>query len=126
MHQRMFICENTAEVVEPGMLEEVGVERKATVIRVPTRILGSEVKKLRKREVKLMKVQWEEDPENATWETEDKIRASYPFLFKGMFLTSFSKAFIGTCFYRLSTSYQSSTFRQETHGCKHVFETCYV
>ena len=30
-----------AEVVEPSILEEVEVEREATVRRVPTRILGS-------------------------------------------------------------------------------------
>ena len=44
------------------------------------RILGSEVKKLRNREVKLLKVQLGEDNEDATWETDDKIRASYTFL----------------------------------------------
>ena len=67
------------------------MEREATVRRVSTRILVSEVKKLHNREVKLMKVQWGDNPKDETWETEDKIRASYPFLFEGMFLTSFPK-----------------------------------
>ena len=49
---------DAAEVFEPRILEEVEVEWKATVRRVPTRIRGSEVKKLHNREVKLMKVQW--------------------------------------------------------------------
>ena len=57
--------------------------------RVPTRILGTEVKKLRNREVKLVKVQWSDAEEDATWETENKIRAAYPFLFEGTFLISF-------------------------------------
>ena len=48
---------DTAEVVEPSMLREVEVERYATIRRAPTCILGSEVKKLRNREVKLVKVQ---------------------------------------------------------------------
>ena len=48
---------DTIEVVESSMLEEVEVEWEATVRRVPTHILGSEVKKLRNQEVKLMKVQ---------------------------------------------------------------------
>ena len=48
------------------MLEEVEVEREVTVRRVPTRILGSEVKKLGHREVKLMKVQWGDNPKDAT------------------------------------------------------------
>ena len=37
---------DTAEVVEPSTLEEVEVERNATIRRAPTCILGSEVKKL--------------------------------------------------------------------------------
>ena len=59
------------------------MERKATVRKVPTRILGTEVKKLRNREVKLVKVQWSDAEEDATWETEARIRAAYPFLFEG-------------------------------------------
>ena len=76
---------DTAEVVEPSTLEEVEVERNATIIRAPTRILGSEVKMLRNKEVKLVKVQWGDDQRDATWETEDQMRALYPFLFEGMF-----------------------------------------
>ena len=41
----------SAEVVEPNILEEVEVEREVTVRRVPTHILGTEVKKLRNCEV---------------------------------------------------------------------------
>jgi len=67
---------DTAEVVEPGILEEKEVEREATVRRVPTRILGSEIRKLRNKELKLLKVQWGDNPEYAIWETKDKIRAS--------------------------------------------------
>ena len=54
--------------------------------------------------------------------------ASYPFLFKGMFLTSLPKAFIRICFYHLSISYQSNLqpLGRKSHDCKHVFETCYV
>ena len=66
------------------------MEREATVRRVPTRILGTEVKKLHNREVKLVKVQRNDFEEDATWETEDKIRAAYPYLFEGTSLISFS------------------------------------
>ena len=55
-HLRKCLHES-AEVVEPNILEEAEVEREATIRRVPTRILGTEVKKLRNREVKLVKVQ---------------------------------------------------------------------
>ena len=75
-------------MVEPSILEEAEVEREATVRKVPTRILGTEVKKLRNREVKLVKVQWSDAEEDATWDTEDRIRAAYPLLFEGTSLTS--------------------------------------
>ena len=52
-HLRKCLHES-AEVVEPNILEEAEVEREATIRKVPTRILGTEVKKLRNREVKLM------------------------------------------------------------------------
>ena len=86
-HLRKCLHES-AEVVEPSILEEAEVEREATVRRVPTRILGTEVKKLRNREVKLVKVQWSDAEEDATWETEGRIRAAYPFLFEGTSLIS--------------------------------------
>ena len=69
--------------MEPSILEEAEVEREATIRKVPTRILGTEVKKLRNREVKLVKVQWSDAEGDATWETEDRIRTAYPFLFEG-------------------------------------------
>ena len=86
-HLRKCLHES-AEVVEPSMLEEVEVEREATLRRVPTHILGIEVKKLRNREVKIVKVQWCDNEEDATWETESKIRAAYPYLFEGTSLIS--------------------------------------
>ena len=80
--------------MEPSILEEAEVEREATVRRVPTCILGTKVKKLRNREVKLVKVQWSDAEEDATWETEDIIRAAYPFLFEGTSLISFFLKFM--------------------------------
>ena len=81
----------TAEAVEPSLLKEVKVERDVIIRRAPTRILGSEIRKLRNREVRLVKVQWGEDESNATWETEAKMRSLYLFLFEGM---SFNFSFI--------------------------------
>ena len=69
-------------MVEPSILEDIEVEREAIVRRVPTRILGTEVKKLRNRKVKLVKVQRSDADEDATWETETKIRATYPFFLR--------------------------------------------
>ena len=78
-------------MVEPSLLREVEIERDATIRRAPTCILGLEIKKLRNREVKLVKVQWGDDESDATWETEGKLRSLYPFLFVGM---SFNFSFI--------------------------------
>ena len=64
-HLRKCLHES-AEVVEPSILEEVKVEREANVRRVPTRIVGTEIKKLSNREVKLVKVQWSDVEEDAT------------------------------------------------------------
>ena len=69
------------------------VEKEATLRRTPIHILGTEIKKLRNREVKLVKVQWSEAEEDATWETEEKMRALHPFLFEGTFSISFSYKF---------------------------------
>ena len=92
-HLQKYLHES-AEVVEPSMLEEVEVEREETMRRVPTHILGTEVKKLRNSEVKLVKVQWSDTEEDATWETEDRIRTAYPFSFWGyIFDLSFSLSY---------------------------------
>ena len=44
-------------------------------------ILAKEEKKLRSKTLKLVKVQWSLDPNDCTWELEDKIRMDYPKLF---------------------------------------------
>ena len=59
------------------------IEREASVRRVPRMIVGHDTKQLRNKEVKLVKVQWGEDTEDATWEAEEKMRLSYPYLFDG-------------------------------------------
>ena len=82
-HLRKCLHE-TAEAVEPSLLKEVKVERDVIIRRAPTRILGSEIRKLKNREVRLVKVKRGEGESNATWETEAKMRSLYPFLFEGM------------------------------------------
>ena len=57
-HLRKYLHE-TAEVVEPSLLREVKVERDAIIRRAPTRILGSEIRELRNREVRLVKMKKE-------------------------------------------------------------------
>ena len=80
-HLRKCLHDSTV-VVEPSELEEVEVEREASVRRLPLRIVGRDIKQLRNKQVPLVKVQWGEDEADATWEAEEKIRLSYPHLFE--------------------------------------------
>ena len=57
---------DSAKAVKPSQLEEVEVEREASVCRIPTRIVGHDIKKLRNKEVPLVKVQWRDNIEDAT------------------------------------------------------------
>ena len=70
-----------AKVVEPNIREDMEVEDEATLRRAPIRIMETETKKLRSKEVKLVKVQWREAEEDATWEIGEKMHRLYPFLF---------------------------------------------
>ena len=59
----------------------------------PMAIFGRQVRKLRSKDIALVKVQWRGWlVEEATWETEREMRSRYPHLFKasGMFLDSFN------------------------------------
>ncbi|XP_070006269.1 uncharacterized protein [Nicotiana sylvestris] len=58
----------------------------------PVAILERQVRKLRSKDIALVKVQWRDQPEEeATWETERVVRSKYPHLFEAssMFLDSF-------------------------------------
>jgi len=49
----------------------------------PVRILNSQVKQLRVKEIWTVKVLWDEATQEMTWEMEDLMRKSYPHLFPG-------------------------------------------
>ena len=69
-------------------VDDVQVRDNLTVETVPVRIEDREMKRLRGKEIALVKVFWEgATGENATWELESKMRDSYPDLFaSGNFL----------------------------------------
>lgn len=57
---------------------DLQIEPDHTFVERPVRVLDRRVKRLRNREVPLLLVQWSRrSPEEATWETEESIRASY-------------------------------------------------
>jgi len=65
--------------------EEVQVREDLTMSVGPVRILDTQVKQLRGKELKKVKVLWDEATQEMTWEMEDLMRKSYPHLFAGKF-----------------------------------------
>ena len=63
--------------------DEVQVREDLTMPVGPVRILDTQVKQLRGKELKTVKVLWDEATQEMTWEMKDLIRKSYPHLFAG-------------------------------------------
>ena len=73
-------CLAEADVVIP--LDDIRVDEKLTYIEEPEAIVDRKVRKLRTKEINLVKVQWKfHKGQDATWESEDDMRARYPSLF---------------------------------------------
>jgi hypothetical protein len=58
-------------VVEPVVQKNLEVEPNLTVVRNPDQIVDQDEKQLRNKVVKLVKVQWSENPRDCAWETLD-------------------------------------------------------
>ena len=67
--------------ISPDLLEDIEVEPEVVGNCRPMRIVGNVMKQLRRKAVKLVKVQWGDDEEDRTWEIEENIRRKYPELF---------------------------------------------
>jgi len=61
--------------------DEVQVREDLTMPVGSVRILDTQVKQLRGKELKTVKVLWDEATQEMTWEMEDLMRKSYPHLF---------------------------------------------
>ena len=69
-----------ADVVDWGKIE---VDTYGTFDEGPMYIMDSQVQVLRRRTVRLVRVLWRHrGVEESTWEREDTMRATYPFLFR--------------------------------------------
>ena len=79
---RKFVHDSNV-VVSPGQYEDLEVETAVAKTRKPLRVVGNDMKQLRRKTVKLVKVQWGEDGDDCTWETKESMRATYPKLFVG-------------------------------------------
>ena len=61
---------------------EIEVFETLTYVKEPVEILDRKVKKLRNKEIPIVKVKWSyHSPKEATWEVEDQMRKKYPYLF---------------------------------------------
>ncbi|XP_028805891.1 uncharacterized protein LOC114760773 [Neltuma alba] len=68
-----------SHVIEP---EEVELRDNLTYPAEPERILDVKDKQLRNKTIRLVKVFWKGmSPGDATWETEERMRYEYPYLF---------------------------------------------
>ena len=71
---------NPAHVVDWGQIE---VDNDGTFEEGPVCILDSRDQVLRRKTVRLVRVLWRNyGVEESTWEREDTMRATYPFLFR--------------------------------------------
>jgi len=63
--------------------DDVQFRDDLTLDVTPVRIVDSQVKKLRGKEIQTVKVLWDEATQEATWEMEELMKESYPYLFPG-------------------------------------------
>ena len=84
MHDVFHISNLRKYVPDPShviRIEELEVEPNLTFPEQPLRFLDRVVKRLRKKNVPLVKVLWRNQKvEEATWETEADIKQKYPHL----------------------------------------------
>lgn len=63
--------------------DSVQLDDSLTFVEVPIAIMGRDVRRLRSREISVVKVQWRHHPvKEVIWETERDMRAQYFYLFE--------------------------------------------
>lgn len=65
-------------IIEEVAQRDLEIAPNLAIKREPIKIIGHDEKRLRRKIVKLVKVQWSGDPNDCTWENEDEMRKSYP------------------------------------------------
>ena len=64
-------------IVEEAAQQDLEITPTLAVRREPLEIIGKETRKLRNKSINLVKVQWNGDPRDCTWETEESIKMAY-------------------------------------------------
>ncbi|KAL2243599.1 UNVERIFIED_CONTAM: Transposon Tf2-12 polyprotein [Sesamum indicum] len=61
---------------------EIEISKELTYVEEPAEILDRNVRKLRKKDIPMVKVRWSHHyPREATWEVEEHMKEKYPYLF---------------------------------------------
>ncbi|KAL0286613.1 UNVERIFIED_CONTAM: hypothetical protein Sangu_2726400 [Sesamum angustifolium] len=61
---------------------EIEISEGLTYVEEPIEILDRSIKKLRNKEIPMVKVRWSHhSPREATWQVEENMRENYPYLF---------------------------------------------
>ena len=72
-------------------LMELEVASDHTFVEEPLQILDRQVKKLRRREIPMIRVHWaRRTAEEATWEVEERIRECYPTVYPRLLVVEVS------------------------------------
>jgi len=88
LHNVFHVSQLRKYVADPSHVlesDDIQIREDLTVSTGPVRILDSQVKQLRGKEIKTVKVLWDEATQEMTWEMEDRMKQSYPYLFPGKF-----------------------------------------
>jgi len=86
LHNVFHVSQLRKYVADPSHVlksDDIQIREDLTVITGPVRILDSQVKKLREKEIWTVKVLWDETTQEMTSEIEDRMRQSYPHFFPG-------------------------------------------
>ena len=65
-------------VLEPNIVEDIDISPNLTYEQQPLQIVATEVKRLRNKNVPLVKVQRSANPKDCLWETKESIKRTHP------------------------------------------------
>jgi len=92
LHNVFHVSQLRKYIADPTHIledDDVQIREDLTIGAGPVRILDSQTKQLRGKEIRTVKVLWDEATQEMTWEMDNVMRRSYPHLFTGKF--SFSR-----------------------------------
>ncbi|KAJ9557656.1 hypothetical protein OSB04_012270 [Centaurea solstitialis] len=85
VHNTFHVTNLRKCLAEPGAaihLQEISVDPKLNFVEEPVAIVDRKIRKIRNKEIDLVKVQWKfHKGQECTWETESEMREKYPHLF---------------------------------------------